>query len=1015
MVGGPSRSSLSSLALADSFPDALVAATAEGRIVLFNKAAESLYGYSAEEVVGQLVALLAFPSVPDELSEAVASVCQGAHPARLQLRQRKKDGSGLTTSVVVRRWGDGALEHGATVIARPFVALDEVMTPSLASLTEHGVSSRSRDGLFLLEVTEDGGFRTVDVSPAFERLVGMSREELVGKSVDAAVPRAVAEKVLAKFRACVDQGVPSEYEFELTLPVGTRAFHSTLLPLRDGAGRVHQIVGFTRDVTETQRAEAAAGFAELRYREVFERAGDALGVFGPRADGRYCVVDVNPEYERLGGISRAQLVGTSAFDVLPAQEAELVEARIRACLEGGRAIEFDERRGVPFLNPVQERIYHTTLSPLGEGPRVLSASRDVTVARRTEAELKASEARFSLAFRNGPLAMAIMRAGDLSFVDVNDAFVKASGYTRDELLGHTAEELKLYPSPEERAPLLAELEHFGSLAPFEFVSRKKSGEVVVAEAATAEITLGGEKHYLSMVVDVTERKRAEEALRKLSRAVEQSPVSIVITNREGLIEYANPRFSQVTGYSVEEVRGKNPRIFKSGETPAQAYSALWHTISSGLEWRGEFHNRKKNGELYWEAASISPIFDGSGVITHFVAVKEDVTETKRLQQELLQAQKMKAFAQLAAGIAHDFNNLLTVIQGNLSVVTAGELSSDQAEAIGDVGRAAKRAAELTRQLLTFSRRKAPTLRLVELGDVVGEVVKTLQRLLGEQVEVKVHTAKPAQVRADRSMLEQVLVNLTLNSRDAMLKGGRLEVMVEPVKVDAEQVRKTPRARQGDFVRLTVRDNGTGIPSAALSRLFEPFFTTKELGKGTGLGLATVFGIVEQHQGWVTVESEVGEGTSVHVFLPRAKEEAPKRPSGALILEPKGGGMILVVEDEPAVRAMVVRTLSQAGYEVREAASATEAHSIWEREIEHVVLVVADVVMPGGVSGHQIAERMRRRKPGLHVLYVSGYADEAMREELGKSALFLEKPFTPDELLRRVRLCLPALGRSFEEG
>jgi len=723
------------------------------------------------------------------------------------------------------------------------------------------------------------------------------------------------------------------------------------------------------------------------------------------AEGR--ILLFNRAAERLFGYAAKAVVGQH-LRLVAASPAEL--ARLTSTIEAALA-----KDAAQTVEVGQRRLDGSTLptsmlvSPWREGP-----TRCVTlVARALGTPLKASDELFALAFRNGPLAMAIMRVSDLRFVEVNDSFLAASGYAREELIGHTARELSLYATPDEQPALLAKLGRVGALSPLEFVARNKAGVLRVVQKATAEFTVGGEKHSLSMVLDVTEHTQAEEALRKLSRAVEQSPASIVITDRDGLIEYANPRFAQVTGYSIDEVRGQTPRIFKSGETSPDEYAALWRAISTGQEWRGEFHNRKKNGELYWESASISPVFDPGGVITHYVAVKEDISETKRLQRELLQAQKMKAFAQLAAGIAHDFNNLLTVIQGNLSVVNAGDLSEDQAEAIGDVGRAANRAAELTKQLLTFSRRRAPTLAAVDLSELVRDLVKTLERILGDQVEVLVSSSPEARVLADRSLIEQVLVNLTLNARDAMPRGGRFIVTIEPLRVEMEHVRKSPRARQGDFVMLTVADTGVGIAPAVLTRLFEPFFTTKELGKGSGLGLATVLGIVEQHQGWVTVDSEEGKGTSVHVFVPRAEvREETKRPSGSLVLEPKGAGVILVAEDEPEVRAMVARTLSQAGFEVREAASAAEAYAIWEKEIERVVLLVADVVMPGGASGRELAERMKRRKPALQVLYVSGYTDEAMREELGSNALFLEKPFTPAELLRRVRLHLPTMNRLY---
>jgi PAS domain S-box-containing protein len=494
--------------------------------------------------------------------------------------------------------------------------------------------------------------------------------------------------------------------------------------------------------------------------------------------------------------------------------------------------------------------------------------------------------------------------------------------------------------------------------------------------------------------------------------VEQSPVSIVVTDRSGNIEYVNPKFTEVSGYAPEAVLGRNPRILSSGEMPQDRYREMWRTITSGNEWHGEFHNRKENGELHWEMASISPIFDAEGQITHFVAVKEDITERKRLEEELRQAQKMKAFGQLAGGVAHDFNNVLTVIQGNASLAQGSPPGSHaQAVALEEVIVAVARASDLTRQLLMFSRRQAVQLRDLDLNEVVGRMTRMLTRLIGEHIGLVAHYAPlGAPVHADAGMLEQVLMNLAVNSRDAMPQGGQLDIRTERVELGPDAPHAVSRRRPGSFVRLSVSDSGAGIAPDLVPRIFEPFFTTKDVGQGTGLGLATVFGIVEQHNGWIEVESRVGAGTDFHVYLPRLDGEAPasgRRPEEAG--DDLGTETILLVEDEAAVRSLVSHVLTRRGYTVLEAASGPEALAMWTAHRAEIDLLLTDMVMPAGMSGRELAANLRADRPRLKVLFSSGYTDEMLEGDssLRDGANFIGKPYATAELARKVRACLDA--------
>jgi PAS domain S-box-containing protein len=539
---------------------------------------------------------------------------------------------------------------------------------------------------------------------------------------------------------------------------------------------------------------------------------------------------------------------------------------------------------------------------------------------------------------------------------------------------------------------------------------------VQVEVSSVPTIFDGQRGALVFVRDVTERKQMDEKVRKLSSAVEQSPVSIVITDKDGTIEYVNRKFTEVTGYSFGEAIGKNPRLLKSGELPAELYRRMWESIRNGQEWRGEFHNRKKNGDLFWELSVISPIFNATGAITHYLAVKEDVSERKQLEEQLRQSQKMEAFGQLAGGIAHDFNNLLTVIQGNVSLLQLQEpLNPDQAGGLVEIAKASERAANLTRQLLTFSRRQIFQPKPLDLNEVVAITSKMLQRIIGEHIGLETHFAPGgAPIKADRTMMEQILMNLAVNSRDAMPKGGRLVIQTAAVVVSEADAQANPKARSGSFIRLKVTDTGCGISPESMERIFEPFFTTKEIGKGTGLGLATVFGIVAQHHGWIEVESKLNIGTTFHIHLPRLAESDKSQTEFFRAPEIRGGNeTILLVEDEAPVRSLARTVLEQKGYHIIEADSGLSALELWQHHRDAIDLLLTDMVMPGGISGQELGARLLAEKPGLKVVYNSGYTDEMLGENspLRDNPNFMEKPFGPEKLLRQVRDCLDGVIHS----
>lgn len=505
-------------------------------------------------------------------------------------------------------------------------------------------------------------------------------------------------------------------------------------------------------------------------------------------------------------------------------------------------------------------------------------------------------------------------------------------------------------------------------------------------------------------------REAEDQLRKLSRAVEQSGDLVIITDRNGIIEYVNPAFQTLTGYSSQEVLGRKPNLLKSGQQGPPYYKALWETVLSGNVFRGVLANKKKNGELFYAEKTIAPVRDASGNITHFISNDRDITERKKLEAQLLQAQKMDAIGQLAGGVAHDFNNLLMVIS------SYAELSLDSLtpehplhQKLSEILKASHRAADLTRQLLAFSRKQIQSLQSLDLNIVVQELERMLPRLIGEHIQVSLKTDKElGRIQADPVQMEQIIINLATNARDAMRSGGKLLIETSNIHLDEGYVHRRPMVPPGDYVLLSVSDSGEGIAPEHLSHIFEPFFTTKKEGEGTGLGLATVYGIVKQSGGFIWVYSEPGLGTTFKIYFPRLRAPGEKKAEASRAQDeaPRGSETILVVEDEDAVRRPACEFLTSCGYNIIEAKDGKEALSAAKNYQGTIHLMITDVVMPQ-MGGGQAALELCAERPEAKVLYISGYANPTLLQH-GVSNLepmFLQKPFTLRELARKVRQAL----------
>jgi PAS domain S-box-containing protein len=595
-------------------------------------------------------------------------------------------------------------------------------------------------------------------------------------------------------------------------------------------------------------------------------------------------------------------------------------------------------------------------------------------------------------------------------VYANPAVKKLTGYSVADL---RREQFICWVDPEDRARMLGHwdgLFHGGAFADEEYRLIMKDGRQRWAAASWGPILddTGRQVGVQGSEHDITERKRAEETHLRLVTAIEQAAETIVITDPTGAILYANPAFEKTTGFTCAEALGQNPRILKSDKQDAEFYRNMWMMLAAGEVWSGHLINKRKDGTLYEEEATISPIRDTTGKIISYVAVKRDVTREVVLEEQYRQAQKMESIGRLAGGIAHDFNNLLTVING-YSKMMLGELKTGDPlrDPLAEIEKAGERAAGLTRQLLAFSRKQILQPGVLDLNTLLRDMREMLERLMGEDVEVRfAFHPDGAKVHADRHQLEQVIMNLAVNARDAMPGGGRLLIETAMVELDESYVSASPEARPGRYTMLAVSDTGIGMDEATRRRIFEPFFTTKPAGQGTGLGLAMVQGIVAQSGGLVNVYSEPGQGTAFKIYLPAlaGTEVAPEK--SAVVSALRGWETILVVEDQVEVRDFAAAALKGFGYRVLQAPNAAEALRICERENQPIHLVLTDVVMPH-MSGRELAGRLVELRPEVKVLFMSGYTDNVIVHHgvLDEGANFIQKPFSPDVLARKVREAL----------
>jgi len=652
----------------------------------------------------------------------------------------------------------------------------------------------------------------------------------------------------------------------------------------------------------------------------------------------------------------------------------------------------------------------------GEFQYLVGFGTDITEHRKAQEKLVKSEARYRLLAEN---ATDVIWTTDLDFNltyispsvknlfgrthprggvgDLRDLFTPAS---RQLLVGVYREILESVGKSDAEADMTRTMEVEG---------RHKNGRTVCAEVKVKAMRDddGRVIGLIGVARNIEERKRFERERKMLAMAVEQAAEGILVADSERKIWYVNPAFEEITGYPADKIIGEKIEYLGTREHSEGFYRGIWRKMESGASWIGRLSGRKRDGSTYQADVTFSPVRDENGTIANYMAIIRDVTKEVALEQQLLHAQKMEAVGNLAAGIAHDFNNVLSIILGLTAILKKdappGSSAQDDLEQIEEAGR---RAAGLTRQLLMFSRRQVGEKKPMKLNGVVGDLEKMIRRLIGENIQFETRLgARRSLVNADVMQMEQVVMNLVVNARDAMPRGGTLVVETLDAQLDereAGEIECDEPLRPGPYVVLKVSDTGIGISPDQIPRIFEPFYTTKPREKGTGLGLATVYGIVKQHGGYLRVISAPGEGTVFEIYLPAIEAETERVVTRVETNPPAGRECVLLVEDEEAVRTVIRKMLENFGYKVMDCSNNMEAMELFRNNEDEIELLLTDVVMPGG-SGVELCDTLRLYKPELKVLFVSGYPDESHTER--RDSAFIEKPFRDIDLLKKVRKLL----------
>ena len=887
-----------------------------------------------------------------------------------------------------------------------------------ASTERHSITLRAIGDAVL--VTDRHGCVEL-LNPVAERLTGWSNEEANGLPLER-VFKIICEDNRAPVNSPVERVLREEEVVGLANHTLLIARDGSECPIADSAAPIRDAQGGITGVVLVFRDQTV----EQNYRALFQRMMDGFAVHelirdeaGHPVDYRF--VAVNPAFERMTGLCAADVTGRSIREVMPGIEQHWIDTYSRV-VETGVPVHF-ERHAEQFGKYFDVAAFRPAINQFA------TIIQDITPRKQTERALQESERKYrSLTddvLDTTEVGIFILDAA-FNIVWVNRTMGRFFSFQREDVIGKPKRELirqsiaRIFEDPDGFArKVLATYDNNTYSEKFEChvlagEGREERWLQHWSQPVRSGLYAGGRvEHYY----DITERKQNEAQQKRLVSALEQSGESVMVTDQNATILYVNQAFERLTGYAWEDVAGQTPRILHSGKHSKNFYRAMWETLTHGEVYRGRLVNRRKDGTHFTEDISIAPVTDDAGRIVNYVAVAQDVSDRLRLEAELQQAQKMESIGRLAGGVAHDFNNMLGTILGNAELaLDAMEPHSPLREDLTEIVHAAKRSAEITQQLLAFARKQVVTPRRLNLNEAIDGMIKMLRRLVGENVVVE-WAPDPEEIiiEIDPSQLNQILANLCVNARDAITDVGVITIHTRIEYLDAKAICDCRHAgAPGPYALLSVNDTGCGMDAETIMHLFEPFYTTKAVGKGTGLGLATVHGIVMQNGGCIRVSSKPWEGSTFRIYLPLCMKETDMAETDPRPTAAQGQGeTVLIAEDEESVLRLTRSMLEKLGYKVLAASSPKEALQLADAFDGHIDLLLSDVIMPG-MNGRDLATHMKDKYPDLHCLFMSGYTADVIADHgvLDDGVYFIQKPFTTQQLAHRVQV---ALGKEGGEG
>jgi len=986
-------------ALCDHLSDGVVILDSVGRILYTNRAFLQMLGYKAEKIIGESFRDLLLPEDEGPLFEFIGG--QSASETFPEIRLTPQKGPAIICEITLKGFDTDTGRHVAIFIKKAAERQD--LRNALAECETKFKTFFQSAAVYIYFTTEDG--KIVDINDAALRLLGYSREELPALTApDLYVDPREREYCVEKIK---QQGFVQDCPIHLRRKDGKilSCLDSTVLMEREkGQPALYQ--GILRDITAEEQLQNALAESEAEYRGFFESA--PVFAYLTSRDGH--LLETNEAGTKLFGYSTQELrrmnVATlykdpddrRLFSEKMRKNESVVDYPVLLKRKDGRII------SCRITASARKNARGNIIGYQG-------FIRDVTGQEHLQNALAENERKFRGFFENSAVFAYITNKNG-NIIDVNSAALQLLGYTRKEI-----SELKvadLYSDMNERKEFINEIEQQGFVRDKPIHLKHKNGKILSLRDTAILIRdeQGRPIMYQGIIRDVTEQERLENEMRKLVTLLVQTEAEIVITDIQGNIEYVNPAFEKITGYSADEARGKNPRVLKSGRHDVRFYENLWNTITAGKPWNGRFINKRKNGSLYHEAANIFPIFDEKGVIQNYAAIKRDITQEVALEEQIQQASQLEAIGRLTGGVAHDFNNVLTIIRGNAETVLKDLGPGDSHyEEISGILKASQQATRVTNQLLAFSRQQIIRPVFLSANHILKALHTTLNRIIGEDIDFQYTLCKSGDtLLADRGQLEQCILNLVVNAQDAIRqkksgKERKIVIKTKTITVGADRPPSLSVLPEGAYVVISVSDTGIGMNSETMEKVFEPFFTTKGPERGTGLGCSTVFGIVKQNGGVVQVTSKPGQGSTFTIYWP-ASEGVPEKlkSAKASFSRPvRGKETILVVEDDPDILKFVSQALESFGYTVYSAVNGEEALAFVRDQKKVIDLLFTDVIMPK-MGGEELAEVLTRELPRLKIIFSSGYTDKHIAQDgiLGPNTHFLQKPYGLKALSLKVR-------------